>query len=221
MYLLAPQSKTSEVAPLISAFVDEVTECATEIAATAPSGRLDPPLGMFLDEVANIAPLEHLPNLMSYAAGSGIFITAILQELAQARARWGREGADMLWGASTVKIALGGLSGDEATRFAELAGKWWEDLPGVQYGPHGLTHAPRDRERDVITAAQLRQLDADKGETLVIAGSAAPVTTRMQRHYKSRDAAHYTTSTEALRARLNPGAAVAAPDNTTPQPPRW
>ncbi|WP_199034679.1 type IV secretory system conjugative DNA transfer family protein [Glycomyces salinus] len=208
VFLLVPQTKASELAPLISAFVDEVTETATALATENDSGRLDPPLGMFLDEVANIAPLERLPDLMSYSAGSGIFITAILQELAQARARWGNEGADMLWGASTIKIALGGLTGDEAERFSKLAGKWWEDLPGIQYGPHGVTHAPRDRDREVITASQIRELDADKGEALIIAGGVKPVKTRITRHYKSGDAKTYAASVKATRARLNPGAAV-------------
>jgi hypothetical protein len=38
-------------------------------------GRLDPPLGLFLDEVANIVPLQQLPALMSFAGGTGIFVT--------------------------------------------------------------------------------------------------------------------------------------------------
>lgn len=217
VYLLVPETQASELAPLISAFVDEVTEHATQIAATAPNGRLDPPLAMLLDEVANVVPLEHLPELMSYSAGSGIFVAAILQEIAAARKRWGRDGADMLWGAATVKIALGGLAGDEAGWFADLAGKWWEHLPGVQYGPNGVSHAPRDRERDVITADQVRRLDPDKGEALVIAGATTPVKTRMQRHYKSRDAARYEASAEKLRALMTRGAAVTKsfPDKDT------
>jgi type IV secretion system protein VirD4 len=208
VYLLVPETQASELAPLISAFVDEVVEHATAIAATAPNGRLDPPLAMLLDEVANVVPLEHLPQLMSYAAGSGIFVVAILQEIAAARQRWGRDGADMLWGAATVKIALGGLAGDEAGWFADLAGKWWEHLPGVQYGPNGVSRAPRDRERDVITADQVRRLDPDKGEALIIAGATTPVKTRMERHYKSRDAPRYEASADHLRDQMTRGAAV-------------
>ena len=43
---------------------------------------------------------------------------AVLQDIAQARHRWGREGADMIWGAATVKIALGGLGGGSVERDA-------------------------------------------------------------------------------------------------------
>jgi type IV secretion system protein VirD4 len=220
-YLLVPETKASEMAPLITAFVDEVTEIATDLANQAPTGRLDPPLLMALDEVKNVTPYERLPDLMSYAAGSGIFIAAILQNSAQARAGWGRDGADMLWGAATVKIALGGLSGDEAEDFADLAGKWREHVPGVQYGPGGTSHAPTDRERDVITASQIRQLDADKGEALVIAGGVAPVKTRMIRHYKSGDAAAYAASVEETMRLLNRGAAVAVPGKAEEPGRRW
>lgn len=220
-FLLVPEAKASEMAPLITAFVDEVTEIATELANQTRTGRLDPPLLMALDEVKNVTPYERLPDLMSYAAGSGIFIAAILQNAAQARAGWGRDGADMLWGAATVKIALGGLSGDEAEDFADLAGKWREHVPGVQYGPNGTSHAPTDRERDVITASQIRQLDADKGEALVIAGGVAPVKTRMVRHYKSKDAASYAASVEETMQLLNRGAAVAAPVKAEEPGRRW
>ncbi|MFG3342421.1 type IV secretory system conjugative DNA transfer family protein [Glycomyces sp. NPDC048151] len=220
-YLLVPEAKASEMAPLITAFVDEVTEIATDLANKASTGRLDPPLLMALDEVKNVTPYERLPDLMSYAAGSGIFIAAILQNSAQARAGWGRDGADMLWGAATVKIALGGLSGDEAEDFADLAGKWREHVPGVQYGPNGTSHAPTDRERDVITASQVRQLDADRGEALVIAGGVAPVKTRMVRHYKSKDAATYAASVEETMQLLGRGAVVAEPVTTEEPGRRW
>jgi TraM recognition site of TraD and TraG len=41
---------------------------------SAPGGRLDPPLGLLLDEVANIDPLPQLPALMSFVGASGIFV---------------------------------------------------------------------------------------------------------------------------------------------------
>jgi len=43
-----------------------------------------------LDEVANIAPLE-LPQIASEGGGQGLMLLAALQDLSQARARWGAQ----------------------------------------------------------------------------------------------------------------------------------
>lgn len=74
MYLIADKDHAAGLAPVISAFVTELTQAA------------------------NIAPLPQLPDLMSHAGGSGIFTTVVLQSTAQARARWGTDGAAMLLG---------------------------------------------------------------------------------------------------------------------------
>ncbi|KQY47996.1 TraM recognition domain-containing protein [Cellulomonas sp. Root137] len=47
---------------------------------------------------------------MAEGGGSGITTLAVLQSLAQARARWGEHAADAIWDAATVKIVLGGLA---------------------------------------------------------------------------------------------------------------
>ena len=131
-------------------------------------GRRDPALGMFLDEVGNVAPLPNLASLMSYAGGSGIFVTAILQSFAQARQRWGRDGADMLWGASTTKIALGGLSGDELEAFSKLTGTWDQVVTSTQHGRHGTTHNNRrvhhlGRARTATHLRSTQLADAGRG----------------------------------------------------------
>jgi hypothetical protein len=43
-----------------------------------------------LDEVANIAPLQELPQIASEGGGQGLTLLAALQDLSQARARWGK-----------------------------------------------------------------------------------------------------------------------------------
>ncbi|MGH9073110.1 MAG: TraM recognition domain-containing protein [Acidimicrobiales bacterium] len=51
---------------------------------------------MVLDEGTNY-PLPSLPSLISEGGGSGITTLAVLQFLAQARDRWGREAAQAIW----------------------------------------------------------------------------------------------------------------------------
>ena len=50
---------------------------------------LDPPLLLVLDEVANIAPLRDLDTLASTAAGLGIQLVTVCQDLAQLSTRYG------------------------------------------------------------------------------------------------------------------------------------
>jgi type IV secretion system protein VirD4 len=110
LYLLAAAVTSASCAPLVAAFVEDITETARALAARSPGARLDPPLLLALDEIANLTPLPSLPQLMAEGGGTGITTLAVLQSLAQARSRWGEHAADAIWDAATVKIVLGGLA---------------------------------------------------------------------------------------------------------------
>ncbi len=110
LYLLASAVTSGSCAPLVAAFVEDITETARSLAARSPGARLDPPLLLALDEIANLTPLPSLPQLMAEGGGSGITTLAVLQSLAQARNRWGEHAADAIWDAATVKVVLGGLA---------------------------------------------------------------------------------------------------------------
>lgn len=110
LFLLASSVTSGSCAPLVAAFVEDITETARTLAARAAGARLDPPLLLALDEIANLTPLPSLPSLMAEGGGSGITTLAVLQSLAQARHRWGEHAADAIWDAATVKLVLGGLA---------------------------------------------------------------------------------------------------------------
>lgn len=202
IYLLASEKQGRVIAPLVTAFFDELTEKAKQTADLSPGGRLDPPLGLFLDEAANIVPLPELPNLMSYAGGSGIFALTVLQNRAQAEQRWGREGAAMLWGAATVKIALGGLSGDELRDLSDLAGQYREALTSYQRGSAGHTLQTTLQDRKVITPEEIRTLDELDRQALIIHATTPAVRARMPRHYEGPDRDQYAAARENARARI-------------------
>lgn len=194
IYLLVKDKQAKALAPLTSAFVDEVIETAARIANESPGGRLDPPLGLFLDEVANVSPLPHLPELISFAGGTGIFVLAILQSQAQARKRWGIDGAEMLWGSATIKVALGGLSGKELDAFSDLAGTYRESLTTYQAGVHGTTVQITLQDRKTLTPEEIRVLDELDREALVIHATTPAVKVRMERHYEGPDRDAYAES---------------------------
>lgn len=204
VYLLVAEKQAAALAPLIAAFVDELIETAKRMADTMPGGRLDPPLGLFLDEIANVVPLPSLPALMSFAGGSGMFIAAILQSRAQAEARWGAEQAAMLWGAATVKLILGGLSGSELRDLSEtLVGEYDRHMTTYQRSDDGaITTGTSLQQHKTMTAEDIRTLDSAKREALVIHATTPAVKIRMTRHYEGPDAALYTKAENDARAVL-------------------
>jgi type IV secretory pathway TraG/TraD family ATPase VirD4 len=62
-----------------------------------------------LDEVANVAPIAELPQIASEGGGQGLLLLAVLQDLSQARARWGTaaDGFLTLFG---TKLVLPGVA---------------------------------------------------------------------------------------------------------------
>lgn len=210
IYLLASEKQGRVIAPLVTAFIDDMTEKAKEIADSTPGGRLDPPLGLFLDEAANIVPLPDLPNLMSYAGGSGIFTLTVLQNRAQAEQRWGREGAAMLWGAATVKIALGGLSGEELRDLSALAGEYREALTSYQRGSTGHTLQTTLQDRKVITPEEIRTLDELDRQALIIHATTPAVRARMPRHYEGPGRGQYAAARGQARTRIAAARTAAA-----------
>jgi type IV secretion system protein VirD4 len=62
-----------------------------------------------LDEAANIAPLEDLPQIASEGGGQGLVLLAALQDLSQARQRWGAQ-ADGFLTLFGTKLILPGVA---------------------------------------------------------------------------------------------------------------
>lgn len=109
LYLCAPAREQRRLRPVFVALLQEVLDAAYELSGRNEAP-LDPPLLVVLDEVANIAPLPDLDGLVSTAAGHGIQFVTVLQDLAQAADRWGRERADTLVNNHRARLFGAGLS---------------------------------------------------------------------------------------------------------------
>jgi hypothetical protein len=86
VYVHAPAEHQALAAPLVCGLLADIRR-ATYQAHHA--GRLPGRVLWALDEVANIAPLTELPAIASEGRGQGLALLAALQDLSQARARWG------------------------------------------------------------------------------------------------------------------------------------
>ncbi|MFJ9829132.1 type VI secretion protein [Streptomyces sp. NPDC101160] len=74
--------------PLLTALAASVVEHGRRMAARSSDGRLDPPLSLVLDDVAAVAPLPGLPELVAAGAEQGLPTLALMRSQEQARARW-------------------------------------------------------------------------------------------------------------------------------------
>jgi type IV secretory pathway TraG/TraD family ATPase VirD4 len=83
LYVCAPSSAQAQHAALVVALLRDVHD------AIARRPRPWPPMIWALDELANIAPIPDLPTVVADSAAQGLLVLACLQDLSQARARWG------------------------------------------------------------------------------------------------------------------------------------
>ncbi|MFF4607016.1 TraM recognition domain-containing protein [Streptomyces sp. NPDC001339] len=74
--------------PLLTALLSSVVEHGRRMAERSSAGRLDPPLTLVLDDIAALAPLPALPDLLETGRTRGLLTLATMRSQEQARARW-------------------------------------------------------------------------------------------------------------------------------------
>jgi type IV secretion system protein VirD4 len=111
VYVCASGRQQALIAPLVVGLVEDVR--AATYARAADAARANKPAGaavvLALDEVATIAPLPELPSIVADGGGQGLITLACLQDLSQARARWGpmADGFGSLFASTVVLPGIG------------------------------------------------------------------------------------------------------------------
>ena len=107
VYICSPAHLQDQMAPLVVALLDQIRTAAFARPANAA------PVVFALDEVAGIAPLPGLPSLAAEGGGQGVVTLACLQDLSQARTRWG-DAAEGFFSLFNHKLVFPGI-GDYRT----------------------------------------------------------------------------------------------------------
>jgi type IV secretion system protein VirD4 len=175
VYICASARHQDLVAPIVVAFVEQAR--AGCYAAWPPlSAR--PALSLVLDELANIAPMPDLPALVSEGGSQGVLTLACLQDLSQARVRWGpaADGFLSLFGTKVVLPGIGDLSTLELV--SRLGGEidvparsvsrapWWT----AQGGAPTVTWSHQRQRRVPVEAVSQQK----PGTAILLAGSQPP-----------------------------------------------
>lgn len=188
LYLIGTKSGGGAIAPYLIALMDEMVETARELAFRSPSNRLDPPLSLILDEIANLAVWPGLPQVMADGGGVGISTWVVLQSLAQARAGWGEQEAQAIFDAAIVKIQLGGAGNpQDLAAFEELAGsRMIREKTKSWQSDGGSSTSEQHRKDNVLEKSEMRRLP--KGVGLYFGRNGRPFLVDMVRWIDRKDA---------------------------------
>jgi type IV secretory pathway TraG/TraD family ATPase VirD4 len=107
IYITAPEHKQALCAPLIVGLLEQIRHAVYHHAQNQLPGRV---MLWALDEVANIAPIHDLPALVSQAGGQSLQVLIGLQDLSQARTRWGEAAADGFMSLFQTRMVMGGIA---------------------------------------------------------------------------------------------------------------
>jgi type IV secretion system protein VirD4 len=186
LYLCTPRQAPERVASLFVGILMTVVTAAYALSEADPANRHRRHLGLFLDELANVVPIEDLPALASQGAGRGVMLLSIVQDLSQLRARYGHEKANTILNNHGCKLILPGNSDPET---AEILGKLVgrSDFTEQQMSVGGDGRVSRSysvRHDAMATPDALRQLSA--GSAIVIHRDSPPAVVQLPFWFQSR-----------------------------------
>jgi len=165
LYLCTPRQTPERVASLFVGMLMTVVTSAYALADGRPDRRLDSSLGLFLDELANVVPIEDLPSLASQGAGRGVMLMSIVQDLSQLRTRYGADRANTILNNHGCKVILPGLSDPETAEvLGRLIGRTTFNDVQVSLDPSGRESRSYSTRHDLLaTPDTLRRLRAGSG----------------------------------------------------------
>jgi type IV secretion system protein VirD4 len=181
--VVAPSHEQRRLRPLFETLLHTIIMYAYECASQ--NGPLDPPLLLVLDEAANIAPLRDLDALASTAAGHGIQLVSIFQDLAQITTRYG-ERAHTVVNNHRAKILLSGISDTHTLEYASrLLGDEEVLQASVTWGARGSRSTTESTAlRSLAPAHVLRGISP--GEGVLVYGHLPPARITLRPWFKEK-----------------------------------
>lgn len=196
LYIIGTKAGGSSAGPFLTAMMDAITQRGREIAAKRKGNRLDPPMSLVLDEIANISGAwPGLITLMADGGGVGISPFAVFQSMAQCRNEWGEQAASALFDAATVKVQLGGASNTQDLEvLSKLAGPRKVVRASHQYGGSsgGPSFSDQVQNEDVFSVDELRRLPFGWG--VLFNRNGRPVLMKMTKWPDRKDAKEIQSS---------------------------
>ncbi len=171
LYIAVPAERTNVYAPAVVALLEAIRfEQYRRYAELAKADTPSAPLTFVLDEVANTAPVD-VPAIASEAGGQRLHLVIALQDLAQARHRWGQDRGGGLLTIVGTKALLPGIVDPGSLEAISLAiGDYRRGQITESVGDDGRksTSYGQSRERS-IPPSRIARLD--QGSVIVVEGA--------------------------------------------------
>lgn len=187
LYLIGTRAGGGAVAPLLMALLDDIYTVGEKMANRSKGSRLDPPMLLELDEIANMAAWTNLPQAMSSGGGIGMSTTVVLQSAIQAKTQWGSDEGETILNSGNFLVQLGNSNEvDKLKQFVDLMGQRDIDQRTVQVGEQGVSYSDQKQLRNVIDANEIRRLPL--GWSLTLPNIGRPVIMESKPYFKRDDA---------------------------------
>jgi type IV secretion system protein VirD4 len=173
LYITSPEQHQAACAPLIVGLLEQIRHAAYAAARTDDTPESS--MLWLLDEVANIAPIHDLPALVSQAGGQNLQVVIGLQDLSQARTRWGADAADGFLSLFQSKLILSGIADTRTLEAISLAlGEYDRDMTSLALGrsepqewlsepTHSDTVNYQTQRQRVLTPGDIAKLPPGRG----------------------------------------------------------
>lgn len=183
-YLCAPAHEQQRLRPLFATLIEQLLAAAYE--RVAKTGRpLDPPLLLVLDEAANVAAIPTLDTLAATAAGQGIQLVSVFQDLAQIKERYGTRALTIVNNHRAKLIGSGIADPDTLDYAARVLGDQEVAQVSSTNGQEGRASTTQSTTyRSLAPAHVLRQ--ATPGSAVLIYGSLPPAQIRLRPWFADR-----------------------------------
>ncbi len=173
LYITSPEQHQATCAPLIVGLLEQVRHAVYAHARTGTT--LGPGMLWLLDEVASIAPIHDLPALVSQAGGQNLQVVIGLQDLSQARTRWGQDAADGFLSLFQTKLILTGIADARTLEAISIAlGEYDRNMTSHTLGHSEPQKTPTDpthtdtvsyqtQRQRILTSGEIAKLPAGRG----------------------------------------------------------
>lgn len=185
VYLCAPAHEQARLRPLFATLIEQVIATVYE-RATRTGEPLEPALLLVLDEAANVAPLPSLDTLAATAAGQGIQLVSVFQDVAQIRERWGARAQTIVNNHRAKLIGSGIADPDTLDLAARILGDQEVRQHSTTAGQEGRASTTESSVyRTIAPPHVLRQ--AEHGTALLIYGNLPPARIRLRPWFADPD----------------------------------
>jgi len=184
-YLCAPAHEQARLRPLFTTLVEQVVAAVYE-RATRTGRPLDPPLLLVLDEAANVAPLPTLDTLAATAAGQGIQLVSVFQDVAQIRERWGARAQTILNNHRAKLIGAGTADPDTLDFAARVLGDREIRQHSTTAGQEGRASTTESTTYRALAPPHLLR-EAETGTALLVYGNLPPARVRLRPWFADHD----------------------------------